>query len=84
MDTLELVKQYIGEKLDTPVENITPEATLESIGVDSLMLLDLMFDFEDKLNIKLPNDLPRPNTVAELIAVFEQFNPSGAEPQQNA
>jgi acyl carrier protein len=73
MDTLEQVREYISKKVGTPVENITPEATLESIGVDSLMLLDLMFDFEDQLKIKLPNDLPRPETVAELIDVFDSY-----------
>jgi acyl carrier protein len=73
MDTLEQVREYISTKVGTPVENIVPEATLESIGVDSLMLLDLMFDFEDQLKIKLPNDLPRPETVAELIDVFDSY-----------
>jgi acyl carrier protein len=73
MDTLEQVRDYISKKVGTPAESITPEATLESIGVDSLMLLDLMFDFEDQLKIKLPNDLPRPETVAQLIEVFDSF-----------
>jgi acyl carrier protein len=80
MDTLQQVREYIGKKVGTPAEQIVPEATLESIGVDSLMLLDLMFDFEDLLKIKLPNDLPRPETVAELIQVFESYN----TPQKDA
>lgn len=73
MDTLEQVREYISKKVGTPAEKIVPEATLESIGVDSLMLLDLMFDFEDQLKIKLPNDLPRPETVAQLIEVFDSY-----------
>ncbi|GAB4062783.1 acyl carrier protein [Uliginosibacterium sediminicola] len=80
MDTLQQVREYIGKKVGTPAEQIVPEASLESIGVDSLMLLDLMFDFEDLLKIKLPNDLPRPETVAELIQVFESYN----TPQKDA
>ncbi|MFT3735868.1 MAG: acyl carrier protein [Rhodocyclaceae bacterium] len=80
METLEQIREYIGKKVGTPAEQIVPEATLDAIGVDSLMLLDLMFDFEDMLKIKLPNDLPRPETVAELIAVFDQYN----KPAQDA
>ena len=79
MDTLEQVREYISKKVGTPAESITPEVTLESIGVDSLMLLDLMFDFEDQLKIKLPNDLPRPETVAELIAVFDSYTTPKAD-----
>ena len=76
--TFEQVKQQINQKVGTPLEAITPDATLESVGIDSLMLLDLMFDFEDRLGIKLPNDLPRPTTVAELVQVLENLSAKNA------
>ncbi|HEX5126169.1 MAG TPA: acyl carrier protein [Rhodocyclaceae bacterium] len=78
MDTLEQIRQQIHEKVGTPLESITAEASLESVGIDSLMLLDLMFDFEDHFKIKLPNDLPRPQTVGELVQVVESLSPKNA------
>ncbi|QEL65513.1 acyl carrier protein [Oryzomicrobium terrae] len=73
MDTLTLIRDFIHEKAGTPLEQITTEAVLQEIGVDSLMLLDLMFDFEDHHGIKLPTDTPNPKTVGELVEIFDKF-----------
>lgn len=79
MDTFEQLREILQRRIGTPPEQITPESKLEEIGVDSLLLLDLMFEMEDKFNVKLPNDLPRPETVAEMIKVFDELKPSDAQ-----
>ena len=79
MDTFEQLREIMQARIDTPPEQITRESRLEDIGVDSLLLLDLMFELEDKFHVKLPNDMPRPETVAELITVFEELKPSEAK-----
>jgi acyl carrier protein len=73
MDTLTQLRAMLQERLGSDPAAVVPEATLESLGVDSLMLLDLMFEFEEKLSIQLPQDLPRPTTVAELLATFAEL-----------
>ena len=35
------------------------------------MLLELLFEFEDKLGIKIPQDIPPPKTVGDLLGVIE-------------
>jgi acyl carrier protein len=79
MDTLELLRDFIKRRVANPPEEITMESRLEDIGVDSLTLLDLMFDMEDKFGVRMPDDLPRPETVTELIAIFEKLKPPANE-----
>ncbi|MBS1207774.1 MAG: acpP [Proteobacteria bacterium] len=76
MDTLELLREFIKRRVTNPPEEVNPESRLEDIGVDSLTLLDLMFDMEDKFGVRMPDDLPRPETVAELIEIFEKLKPA--------
>ena len=76
MDTLELLKEFIKQHVDNPPENLTAESRLDAIGVDSLTLLELMFDLEDKYGIRLPEDLPQPETVGQLVEIFEKFKPA--------
>ncbi|MBK9217309.1 MAG: acyl carrier protein [Uliginosibacterium sp.] len=76
METLELLQEFINRRVGTPSEPITLESNLEAVGVDSLMLLDLMFDLEDKYNVRMPDDLPRPETVGDLIAIFDKLKPA--------
>lgn len=76
MDTLQLLQEFVKRRVSNPPETIAVEMRLEEIGVDSLTLLDLMFDMEDKFGVRMPDDLPRPETVGELIAIFEKLKPS--------
>ena len=76
MQTLELLRQYLQKKASIDPTRVTPEARLEDIGVDSLILIDLMFELEESLNVRVPNmDMDsRPTTVAELIDLFDALS----------
>jgi len=78
MSTLELIKDYIDRHVDNPPENLTLENRLDGIGLDSLAMLELMFEIEDKYNIRLPNDATKPETVGQLVELIEKFKPSAA------
>ena len=45
-----------------------PEAKLDDLDVDSLMLAEIMFEFEDRFNLTLRRNLKSPRTVGELVA----------------
>ena len=68
---LSIVRDFLKDRMDIDPARVTPEATLEELAVDSLMLLELMFEFEEKLNTPLPQDLPPPKTIGELLAIGE-------------
>ena len=73
MNTLSVIREFLKDRLDLEHDKITPEATLEELGIDSLMLLELLFEFEEKLDVTLSNDQATPKTVGELIAIVEQL-----------
>lgn len=76
MNTLQLLQEFLKRRVNNPPESLSLEMRLEDIGVDSLTLLDLMFDMEDKFGVRMPDDLPRPETVGELIDIFEKLKPA--------
>lgn len=76
MDTLELLKEYLKRHVDNPPENLTLESRLDGIGVDSLALLELIFELEEKHGINVPNDVPMPETVGQLVELIEKFKPA--------
>ena len=60
MDSINLIRNFLEQRLDVTPDKVTTEARLEELGVDSLMLLELMFEFEDKFGITLDNTLQTP------------------------
>lgn len=71
MQTLELLREYLQKKASIDPTKVTPEAKLEDIGVDSLILIDLMFELEESLNVRVPDVDTRPTTVLELTQLFD-------------
>ena len=55
MDNFELLKKLLTEKVKHP-ENITLEATMKDLGIDSLDLVDIMLEAESQLNITFEDD----------------------------
>ena len=68
MDDLELIQNFLKDRVDaTLLDKIVPDATLTELGIDSLMLVELLFEFEDNTGITVPTDIPPPKTVGELL-----------------
>lgn len=51
METLDIIKEILHENLGMDPELITEEATFESLEVDSLDMVELICELEDKLEI---------------------------------
>jgi acyl carrier protein len=73
MDSIALIRDFLKDRLGVEAEKVTPEAALADLGVDSLMMLELMFEFEDHFGIKLSPDLKPPKTVGEMAAQMGQL-----------
>jgi acyl carrier protein len=73
MDSIELIRDFLEQRLGAAPEKVTPEALLEELGIDSLMMLELMFEFEEKLGIALDKTLQTPKTVGEMAGMMEQL-----------
>lgn len=66
----EKIRNYLSKQLDIPVENISEDTTFESLGIDSLDIVEMVVDFEDELGVELEmND--KISTIGELVAFVE-------------
>jgi acyl carrier protein len=70
-DELAIVRDFLQQRLSLDPARIRPEATLEELDIDSLMLLELFFEFEEKLDVTLSQNLPTPKTVGQLIEIIK-------------
>ena len=54
--TAETLQKILTEKFYVPEEKIRPEATLDALGLDSLDLIEVLFEVEDAFGIRIPQD----------------------------
>ena len=73
MDTFETLREIIATKFDKPLDEITHEATFESLEIDSLDTFDIIFDAEEKFGIKVPNDEVDIKTVSDVVALLDRL-----------
>ena len=73
MNSLSLIREFLQGRLGVEPERVVPEAFLEQLGVDSLMALELMFEFEDRFGITLAKGLKAPRTVSEMAGLMDRL-----------
>lgn len=73
MDALGLIREFLKERLGVEPDIVVPAAKLEGLGVDSLMMLELMFAFEDRFGIEIPSNQGSPRTVGDVVALMDRL-----------
>ena len=56
MSTFERLQALIAKKYSVDQELMTPDATIESLGLDSLDFIELLFEVEDEFKIRVPQE----------------------------
>lgn len=72
MSTLETITELMQQRLSLPTENIRPEQTLEELGIDSLALIEFMFDVEDALDISFDDQQVIATNVQDVVNLIDQ------------
>ncbi|MBU3611600.1 phosphopantetheine-binding protein [Polynucleobacter sp. MG-27-Goln-C1] len=72
---LETMQELLHERLGIEKDKVSLDSSLDDLGIDSLMQIELLFDFEDKYKVKIPDISEKPTTIRELLAVIEPFIP---------
>ena len=67
---LEKIAKYLADQLDIAVEDIKPETTFESLGIDSLDTVEMVMDLEEELGVELELE-EKVSTVGELVDFVE-------------
>ena len=53
----DVVAEIIAKTAHCAVEDVTPETELESLGIDSLKAITVLFELEETFDIEIPNEL---------------------------
>ena len=53
---LEKVKEIVAEGLDVNAADLTEETNFESLGADSLDLMDMVMTFEDEFGVEIDTE----------------------------
>ena len=80
--TFERVQKILTTKYSVPAEQITAEATLESLELDSLDLIEMLFEVEEEFGIRIPQDgatAIRTATVQDIINNIETLQKTSVE-----
>lgn len=69
MDVKQKIVDILVDKLGIAPTEVTPEANLiKDLGIDSLDFAELIMEFEQEFNIKIPdNDAEQLQTVSEIV-----------------
>lgn len=60
---------------NTNWDNVTDESTIESLGFDSLSILDLIYDIQQEFSIEFEaEELAAVRTIGELVTFLEEKN----------
>ncbi len=83
MSTLETIQRMMVEQFELKPEALTPETQLETLGIDSLSVIEFMFNIEDEFKVKLPDERVEIKTIQDIANVVDrmiadQKNTSGA------
>ncbi len=68
-EILDQMKEIIADKLGVDAGKVSPESRfMEDLGADSLGLVDVTMELEDKFDVTIPDeDLPKITTVQAAI-----------------
>lgn len=72
MATIDTVKEVLEENLDIDPETVDDDSTFDSLGIDSLDMVELICDLEEKCDVDFgePEGL---ETVGELVEYIDSL-----------
>ena len=62
----EKLVNFAAKQLELDVEEITPDSTFESLGIDSLDIVEMIMDLESELGVELEMEDQKISTFQEL------------------
>lgn len=71
--TLERLAAILHKDYAVAPELLTMDSTLESLGIDSLGVVELLFTVEDTFALKLPSDPVPLHSVGEVVRYIDEL-----------
>jgi acyl carrier protein len=73
MGILQTIQRMMVEQFELKAEDLTPDAQLEALGLDSLSVIEFMFNLEDEFHIKLPDERVEIRTIHDIASIVERL-----------
>ena len=75
METIDIIKDILQESIGIDPETVTEESTFESLNIDSLDMVQLVMELEERLGIELGDfeDSTSIKTLGEFIAYVDSL-----------
>ena len=73
MDTRERIRKLFIDKIDVKVDSLGPEVSLETLGLDSLDKIELLFALEEEFQIKIDDRSKTLVTVQDVVALIDSL-----------
>lgn len=70
MSTLEIIQDILVSKFALDPAALTPDAGLDQLGIDSLAVLELLFEIEDRFGLKIKEDTPDSLATLQDVALY--------------
>ena len=67
----EKLAKFAAKQLDLDIAEITPDSTFESLGIDSLDVVEMVMDLESELGVELEMEDQKITTFQELADFVE-------------
>jgi acyl carrier protein len=73
MNSLQTIQRLMVEQFDLKLEDLRPDTQLESLGLDSLSVIEFMFHLEDEMKIKFPDERVEIKTVGDVANIVDKI-----------
>ncbi len=67
----EKLVSYASKQLDLDASEITPDSTFESLGIDSLDIVEMIMELEEQLGVELELEDQKITTFGEMAAFID-------------
>ena len=71
--TFDRLRQILAEKFEVAPELIDPTARVDQLGIDSLAVIEVIFQVEDEFKISIQNDPGELQTLADLVSCVDRL-----------
>ena len=73
LTTLQRLQAILQKVLDVAPEALQPDARLDSIGIDSLAMIDILFSIEDEFKITISAEQAKSNANLRTLGDLVEF-----------
>lgn len=73
-----MVVDFLAERFELDRDRLQTGASLRDLGLDSIIMLDVLLDVEDRLGVKLSDlAMPANPTIGDIVALIQRNTAAG-------